>query len=135
MERQDPERRERRKNHGGFGRLLGALRNSWSGLRLTWKAEAAFRQEVVAFALLAPIALIAPVTAIERLLLFGSLLLVLVVELINSAIEAVSDRVSLELHPLAKRAKDAASAAVLLALVLTAATWVTIWMGVIVGDR
>jgi diacylglycerol kinase (ATP) len=120
------------KGPGGPGRLLGALRNSASGLRDVWRAEAAFRQELVLCAILVPVALAAPVAALERLLLVGSLVLVLVVELLNSAIEAIVDRVSLDRHPLSRRAKDAGSAAVLIALVLAAATWITIWLPVLV---
>jgi diacylglycerol kinase (ATP) len=120
------------KGPGGPGRLLGALRNSASGLRDVWRAEAAFRQELVLCAVLAPFALAAPVQPIERLLLLGSLVLVLIVELLNSAVEAIVDRVSLERHPLSRRAKDAGSAAVLFALILAAATWITIWLPVLV---
>jgi diacylglycerol kinase (ATP) len=119
------------KGRGGPGRLLGALRNSASGLLQAWRAEASFRQELALCAVLAPLALVAPVTALERLLLLGSLVIVLIVELLNSAIENVVDRVSLERHPLSKQAKDAGSAAVLLALLLAAGTWAHVWLPVL----
>lgn len=108
---------------GGVGRLVAAARNSWQGLKLAWRLEAAFRQELWLVALLLPVALGLPLTAIERVLLIGSLLLVLIVELLNSAVEAVVDRVSLDYHELSGRAKDIGSAAVLITLLLAALTW------------
>lgn len=112
----------------GVGRLLSAARNSWRGLTLAWRLEAAFRQELWLAALLLPVAIGVPLTAIERVLLIGSLLLVLIVELLNSAIEAVVDRVSLDYHELSGRAKDIGSAAVLLALLLALLTWgILLW--------
>ncbi|MDO8346801.1 MAG: diacylglycerol kinase [Rugosibacter sp.] len=108
---------------GGIGRLLAAARNSWQGLRLAWRLEAAFRQELLLVTVLLPFALLPSLTAVERVLLIASLLLVLIVELLNSAVEAVVDRVSLEYHELSGRAKDIGSAAVLLTLLLLACTW------------
>lgn len=108
---------------GGSGRLLAATRNSWQGLKFAWRLEAAFRQEMLLVVLLLPIALLLPLTAIERVLLIVSLLLVLIVELLNSAVEAVVDRVSLDYHELSGRAKDIGSAAVLLSLLLLVCTW------------
>lgn len=107
----------------GIGRLLAATRNSWQGLKFAWRLEAAFRQEVLLVVLLLPIAVLLPLTAVERVLLIASLLLVLIVELLNSAVEAVVDRVSLDYHELSGRAKDIGSAAVLLSLLLMACTW------------
>jgi diacylglycerol kinase (ATP) len=103
-----------------------ASRVALEGLAAAWRHEVAFRLEVAAFAVMAPIGFYIGQTAVERALLFGSLLLVLVVELVNSAVETVVDRVSLEDHPLAKRAKDIASAAVGLALLNAAAVWLLV---------
>lgn len=114
------------KSRGGLGRLVGAVRYSLSGLREAWRNEAAFRQEAVVCAVLAPVALWLPVTPLERLVLVGSLGLVLVVELLNSAIEAAVDRVGVERHTLSGRAKDLGSAAVMLSLLLAAGAWGTV---------
>ena len=113
----------------GIRRLVAAARNSFAGLGDAVASEAAFRQELVLAVVLVPLALWLGQTGAERALLAGSVLLVLVVELLNSAIEATVDRVSLERHPLAKRAKDLGSAAVLVALVLAAATWLLVLLG------
>lgn len=121
------------KNTGGLGRLFGATRYALAGLRSAWANEAAFRLEVMLFALLVPLALLAPVSPLHRLLLIGSWLLVLMTELINSAIEAVVDRVGIERHDLSKRAKDLGSAAVLLSLVLATCTWTTLLWPVLSG--
>lgn len=110
----------------GLRRLVNALGYSLSGLRLAWKDEAAFRQEVILAIILVPVAFMMPVGEIQRVLLVGSVMLVLVVEMINSAIEAVVDRVSLDIHPLAKKAKDMGSAAVLLALANAILIWIMI---------
>ena len=110
----------------GLRRLINALGYSLSGLRLAWKDEAAFRQEVILAIIFVPVAFMMPVGEIERVLLVGSVMLVLVVEMINSAIEAVIDRVSLDMHPLAKKAKDMGSAAVLLALANAILIWIMI---------
>ncbi|RFC33544.1 MAG: diacylglycerol kinase (ATP) [Candidatus Nitrotoga sp. MKT] len=110
----------------GLRRLLNALGYSLSGLRLAWKDEAAFRQEVILAIILVPVAFMMPVGEIQRVFLVGSVMLVLVVEMINSAIEAVVDRVSLDIHPLAKKAKDMGSAAVLLALANAILIWIMI---------
>jgi len=104
----------------------GALRNSLAGLAEAWRHEGAFRQVSVLAVVLIAIACVLPLTAVERALLVGPAILAVVVELLNSGIEAAIDRISLERHPLAKRAKDVASAAVFLALVLLAAMWVII---------
>ena len=103
-----------------------ALRLSVRGLVAAWHHEVPFRLEVVAFAILLPISLFVGRSAMERALLIGSLLLVLIVELVNSALEATLDRVSLEDHPLIGRAKDIGSAAVCLALVNAAVVWLLI---------
>jgi diacylglycerol kinase (ATP) len=88
--------------------------------------EDAFRMELVLFAVLAPLALWLGATGVERALLIGCLILVLIVELLNSAIEAAVDRISFENHRLAKRAKDIGSAAVMLSLVHAAAVWLLV---------
>jgi diacylglycerol kinase (ATP) len=114
------------KGAGGIGRIAGAARNSFAGLAAAIGSEDAFRQELILAAILVPLAFWAGDTGVERALLVGSVLLVLVVELLNSAIEATVDRISLERHPLAKRAKDLGSAAVMLSLAMAALTWLLI---------
>jgi len=111
------------KGKTGLMRVLNALRYSLEGLRAALKHEDAFRQECILAVILIPVALFMPTSAIGKAMLIGSVLLVLIVELINSAIEATVDRVSLERHLLAKRAKDIGSAAVLLALINLAMVW------------
>lgn len=114
------------KSKSGLARIWRALLYSRRGLRDAWRYEHAFRQELVLVLCLAPVALFVPVSLAERAALAASLLLVLIVELLNSAIETVVDRVSLEVHELSGRAKDMGSAAVLLALVLAGLTWAAI---------
>ncbi len=114
------------KGRRGFVRLVRALGYSRDGLAAAWRSEDAFRQEAVLAALMIPLALVLPVGLVEKILLVGVVLLVLIVELLNTAVEAAIDRHSAELHPLAKRAKDYGSAAVLLALLLAAGTWAAI---------
>lgn len=94
-----------------------------AGLREAWQHEDAFRQEILVAAVAIPVALFLDVSNVGKALLVGSILLVLVVELLNSAIEAAVDFASLERHPLAKRAKDVASAAVMLSIVNALAVW------------
>ena len=106
-------------------RLLAAARNSAEGLRYAL-TESAFRLEVFLAAILIPAGLYFGSTGLERALLIGSVLLVLIIELANSAMEAAVDRISLERHPLAKRAKDIGSAAVALALVNAGAVWLLV---------
>jgi diacylglycerol kinase (ATP) len=107
----------------GIRRLLNATLHSLEGLAAAVRHEAAFRQELMLAAVLLPLGLWLGNNGIERALLTGSVLLLLVVELLNSAIEAAVDRVSLENHELAKRAKDYGSAAVMIALAATALVW------------
>ena len=111
------------KGKTGLRRVLNAFGYSMAGLRAAYTCEDAFRQEVWLAALLIPAALALPVGGITKALMIGSVLLVLIVELLNSAIEAAVDRVSLENHRLAKRAKDIGSAAVLLALGNVLSVW------------
>jgi diacylglycerol kinase (ATP) len=117
------------KGAGGIMRIVGAMRNSFAGLAGAVRGEDAFRQELALAAILVPLAFWVGRSGFERALLIGSVLLVLIVELVNSAIEATVDRISLEIHPLAKRAKDLGSAAVLLALVCAGATWLLVLRG------
>jgi diacylglycerol kinase (ATP) len=106
-----------------LGRLVRATRFSINGLRAAIKGQAAFRQELIATLLLAPTAFWLGATATRRALLLLSLLLILIVELINSAIETVVDRIGSEQHPLSGQAKDLGSAAVLLTLIAAAMVW------------
>jgi diacylglycerol kinase (ATP) len=110
-------------NNTGFRRLVNATFFSIAGLRAAWRNEAAFRQECVLAAVLTPTAFWVGQTAVERSLLIGTCWLVLVVELLNSAIEAVVDRVGTDHHKLSGRAKDLGSAAVFVSLALTALVW------------
>jgi len=114
------------KGKQGLQRLINATGYSKDGLAAAWKHEAAFREETLLAAIMVPLGLWLGRSGIEQALLVGTVLLVLIVELLNSAIEAVVDRVSDERHELSKRAKDIGSAAVLLTLALTAAVWALI---------
>ena len=114
------------KGKRGLRRVLNATRYSLDGLCAAWRNEDAFRQEALAFIFLAPMALFLPLALIEKVALIGVLVLVLIVELLNSGIEAAIDRDSLEINPLGKRAKDLGSAAVMLSLVLAGGTWAAV---------
>lgn len=111
------------KNKTGLQRLWNALGYSLAGLCAAYRHEAAFRQELLLAAILIPLAVWLPVANTGKALMVASVLLVIVVELLNSAIEAVVDRVSLENHDLSKRAKDIGSAAVLVSLINVLAVW------------
>ena len=111
------------KGKTGLRRVWNALHYSLAGLHAAYTCEDAFRQEVFLALLLIPASFFLPVTWTGRALMIASVLLALIVELINSAVEAVVDRVSLDRHHLSKRAKDVGSAAVLLALVNVAFVW------------
>ena len=124
------------KGKRGVRRLINATRYSRDGLIEAWRNEDAFRQEVVLTLVLAPIALLLPIALVEKILLVGVLLVLLIVELLNSAVEAAIDRDSLEINSLGKRAKDLGSAAVMLALVLAGGTWIAIlWTNFASGLR
>lgn len=114
------------KSVGGMRRVVAALGYSIKGLRAAWAHEHAFRQELCLVAPGVVLALFLPVSRLEKLALVAVLLLVLVTELMNSAIEAVVDRVSLAHHPLSGRAKDLGSAAVLLTILIAVLTWGTL---------
>jgi len=119
------------KSKAGMARIWRALLYSRRGLRDAWRHEHAFRQELILVLCLAPVIVLVPVSLAERAAMAATLLLVLIVELLNSAIEAVVDRVSLDHHPLSGRAKDMGSAAVLLALLLAGLTWSAILFPVV----
>ena len=111
------------KGKTGLVRLWNAFGYSLAGFRAAYKHEDAFRQEVLLATILIPLALWLPVTHLGKAMMIASVLLVIIVELLNSAIEATVDRISLENHDLAKRAKDIGSSAVLVSLVNVFAVW------------
>jgi diacylglycerol kinase (ATP) len=114
------------KGKTGLIRIVHAFFNSCAGLADAWRHESAFRQEILLAAILIPVALVVPLSAAERALLIATVLLVIIVELLNTGVEVAIDRISIEHHSLSKRAKDIGSAAVLVALVLLAAVWAVI---------
>ena len=111
------------KDNHGVTRAISAARNSWAGLVFAIREESAFRQELLLAAILGPLALWMPATVVETGMMLGTLFLVLIVELLNSSVEAAVDRISYSKHGLSKRAKDYGSAAVMLALILCGATY------------
>jgi diacylglycerol kinase (ATP) len=115
-----------RNKPSGMTRLMKAFGNSMKGFVGVYKNEAAFRQELLLAVILVPLGLYLGRTGIERVLLIGSVLLVLVVEILNSSIEAVVDRIGLERHELSGLAKDLGSAAVFLSLTMVAITWLLV---------
>ena len=117
------------KGKTGVRRILNAAGYSWAGLRAALRHEDAFRQEALLFVVLLPLAVYLGDTGMERALLIAPLFGVLIVELLNAALEAVADRVSLENHPLIKRAKDMGSAAVMLALANVLVVWGLVLFG------
>lgn len=116
--------------NSGLKRNIKAIGYSIHGLKAAWKYEAAFRQEVILLAILTPIIVLVDVLLIEKVMMISGLLLILVVELINSAIEAIVDRVGVEHHELSGRAKDLGSAAVMVTIFLNLVLW-----GFILSDR
>jgi diacylglycerol kinase (ATP) len=114
------------KGNRGLTRAWHAAKNSWCGIVYAFEEESAFRQELTLLIVLAPVALFLPISPIEKCALVTSLIMVLVVELLNSSVEAAIDRISFDHHDLSKRAKDFGSAAVMLALLITALLWITI---------
>lgn len=117
------------KGQTGLKRIVNAAGYSLAGLRVAIAGEAAFRQLVLLNLVLIPLAFYSDVSRGERALMVGVCLLALIVELLNSALEAAVDRISLELHPLSKNAKDMGSAAQLVSLVLIASVWAVIMLG------
>ena len=113
----------------GIDRILRAARASWNGLAGCYREEAAFRQELALAIVVIPLGLWLGHTGVERALLVAPMLLVLIVELLNSAIEATVDRIGLERHVLAGLAKDIGSAAVLMSFILMAAVWLLVLLG------
>lgn len=114
------------KSKSGLGRVAKAAGYSLAGLAAAWRHEAAFRQLSLLACVLIPVAFMVGSTPVERALLVLPVLMSLAIELVNSAIEAVVDRVSLEIHPLSKRAKDLGSAAQLVGLVSIAVVWLAV---------
>lgn len=114
------------KGRSGLKRLVSAGRYTMRGLKAAFKNEEAFRQECLATAILVPAALYLPLGAAEKALLCSCVLLVGLVELINTAIEAAIDRIGTELHPLSAQAKDLGSAAVFVSVVIAVLTWAVI---------
>ena len=119
----DSPARNPHKIHTGWRRVVRAAGHSARGLRDAWQFESAFRQELVLFLLLLPVGAWLGRNWVERALLIGTLMLVLIVELLNSAVESTVDRVSMDHHDLSRRAKDMGSAAVMMSLLLFGAVW------------
>jgi diacylglycerol kinase (ATP) len=117
------------KGKKGLQRILHAFFNSLAGLQDAWRHESAFRQEILLAAIMVPAACIVHATAVERAMLIASVLLVLIVELLNTGVEAAIDRISFDHHSLSKRAKDIGSAAVFVALLLCAVVWLLVLPG------
>ena len=117
------------KGKTGIPRLINAFGYSVDGFKAAFKNEDAFRQELFLAAVLVPLGLYLGKTGVEKALLVSVVLLVLIVELFNSAIEAAVDHTSIDVHPLAKRAKDIASASVIVALAIVIGVWVLVLFG------
>lgn len=117
------------KGKTGLKRIWNACHYSLAGLAAAWRHEDAFRQELILALVMVPLALVFGGSGVGKALMIASVMAVLVVELVNSALEATVDRISLENHPLAKRAKDIGSAAVMLALINVAAVWGLVLFG------
>ena len=116
-------------NNPSIIRIKKAMWFSLAGIKAVFKSEQAFRQELALCAVALPFALFSHVTPAERALLIGSLFLILIIELVNSAIETIINRISIDIHPLSGRAKDIGSASVLLALVNAGIIWIIIFLG------
>lgn len=117
------------KGKTGLRRVWNAMFYSFEGLKAAYRHEDAFRQEFWLAVVLIPLALFLPAPALGKALMVASVLLVLIVELLNSAVEATVDRVSLEHHRLAKRAKDIGSAAVMISLLNVVVVWLLVLLG------
>jgi diacylglycerol kinase (ATP) len=122
------------KGNRGLTRAWHAAKNSWCGIVYAFQEESAFRQELFLLAVLSPVALFLPISPLEKCALIASLILVLVVELLNSSVEAAIDRISFDHHDLSKRAKDFGSAAVMLTLLISALLWATICLPLVINQ-
>jgi diacylglycerol kinase (ATP) len=111
----------------GLNRIINAAGYSWLGLKAAYLNEAAFRQELLLVIALAPVAIIYGPSYADKAILIASLVFILLIEILNSAVEAVVDRFGDEIHPLSGRAKDMGSAAVLLAFIITGLIWFSIF--------
>jgi diacylglycerol kinase (ATP) len=111
----------------GFTRIINAAGYSWSGLKAAYTNEAAFRQELWLVIVLTPVAIIFGPSYADKAILLASLIFILVIEILNSALEAVVDRFGDEIHPLSGRAKDMGSAAVLLTFFITGLIWFSVF--------
>ncbi|MBT8535298.1 diacylglycerol kinase [Polynucleobacter paneuropaeus] len=114
------------KGNKGLTRAWHAAKNSWCGVVYAFKEESAFRQELTLLIICTPIALFLNISVLEKVALICSIIMVLVVELLNSSVEATIDRISFEHHDLSKRAKDFGSAAVMLALLVAVLIWIAV---------
>lgn len=114
------------KGKSGIRRLMNATRYSWQGYKAAWQTEEAFRQEAILAMIMIPVAILLPLELLEKLLMISTVVLVVIVEIVNSAIEATIDRFGNEIHPLSGKAKDLGSGAVLLALLLCGGVWISI---------
>jgi len=121
------------KGNRGLTRAWHAAKNSWCGIVYAFQEESAFRQELFLLIVLSPIALFLPISPLEKCALIASLIMVLVVELLNSSVEAAIDRISFDHHDLSKRAKDFGSAAVMLALLISTLLWATICIPLVIN--
>jgi diacylglycerol kinase (ATP) len=124
-----PDDRSPARTAHGLQRIVNATRYSIDGIAAAWRHEPAFREEIVAAAILVPLALALDVSGLGKALMIGSVMLVLIVEVLNSAVEATIDHISLERHPLAGRAKDLGSAAVMLSLANLLIVWGLVLFG------
>lgn len=113
--------------HTGFKRLIAAFGNSCAGFRFAFKRDQAVRQEFLLIALMLPIALASGKSTVEIILLLSGLFVVLITELLNTAIECAIDRIGTDYHDLSKASKDIASAAVLLSLIYCSVVWTAIF--------
>ena len=113
-------------NENLIGHIINAFRYTFAGLKSAWKNELAFRGEVVVVTIMLPLGIWLGRSAVERALLIASILLILLTELLNSALEAVVDRIGPQRHELSKRAKDMGSAAAFISMVTAALVWIII---------
>lgn len=124
----DPEsEKDIKPNGAGVGRLVRAFNCSLAGIKAAWNNEAAFRQELIFCVVMFPVALILGETGVEKALLISCLFLILIIEIVNTAVEAAIDRIGPQLHPFSKLAKDMGSAAVLFSFV----NWGVVWFFVL----